>query len=436
MSNIKKIIKNLIPKKNDKQVAPQSYSAKKLGIDTRKLPESVISTLDTLNDAGFEVYLVGGCVRDLLLGMRPKDFDIATNATPEQIIKIYRRSRIIGQRFKIVHAYYKRECFEITTFRRPPSKRFIDSKTGRIVSDNEYGTIVDDAKRRDFTCNALYLNIHKDEVIDFFDGIKSIEKKELIVIGDIAKRFEEDPVRMLRMVRFQAKLDFTISDEIYDQIGVTRHLLNEISPGRRFDEVIKLFCHGDAQFTLELLDDYDLLSCLFASDAVDHYEQHPDLLDIVTRNTDDRVRDNKPVIAAFLFSAILWPVFFKQYNQRSPQGKDINSAFSSACEYAIAQQVNKTSMLRRVSITIREIWWLQFILEKTHTLKTLKLIEQPKFRAAYDFYLIRAEIGEADPEIAKFWTELQETAPSHRRQYVIGQMPANQQKRHRQRSSK
>ena len=397
-----------MPKKT--KIQSRRYSAKQLKLDHDLIDPAAIQAVKQLNNAGYGAYLVGGCIRDLLLGIRPKDFDISTQATPARIQRVFSRSRIIGQRFKIVHVTIRGELLEISTFRQAVKDHHKDRSTGQVLDDNVFGTLEDDAARRDFTVNALYYDVESKQVIDFFDGIKDVRKKQLTLIGDPDIRFAEDPGRILRTVRFQAKFGFKVSDELVEAIYRQKYLLNNIPPARRFDEVLKLFYCGQATKMWRLLNKYDLLPYLFANSKGKRSPQaklSKVITDAALVNTDQRVKQNKPVIGAFIFCAILWPYYHHRFTQLLNSKYDPQEAMVRASEEIISQQLLRTGMLRRVSNTIREIWWLQYRFGKAKKRQYVKILAHPRFRAAYDFLLIRAEVGDVDKQIADLWTDLQ-----------------------------
>ena len=392
------------------KIKPNRYSAKELKFNHDLIDPAAVQAVKQLKNAGYSTYLVGGCIRDLLMDIKPKDFDISTQATPAQIQRVFSRSRIIGQRFKIVHVTIRGELLEIATFRQAVKDHHKDRSTGQVLDDNVFGTLEDDASRRDFTVNALYYDIEARQVIDFFQGIKDVREKKLELIGDPNVRFAEDPGRILRTVRFQAKFDFKVSDELVDAVSLQKYSLNNIPPARRFDEVLKLFYCGQATKMWQLLNQYDLLPYLFVDPEVKNTPQAKlsrAITDAALVSTDQRVRQEKPVISAFMFCAILWPYYHDRFKQLINSKFDPQEAMTRASEEIISQQLLRTGMLRRVSNTIREIWWLQFCLERAKKKQVSKILSHPRFRAAYDFLLIRAEVGDADVKFADDWTKLQ-----------------------------
>lgn len=385
-------------------------------ISRGNISEGALKVLYRLKKAGYEGYLVGGSVRDLLLGREPKDFDVATDADPEEVKALFRNSRLIGRRFRLVHVRFGKEIVEVATFRAHHSQgdegECVD---GRIVRDNVYGTLDEDALRRDFTVNALYYNIQDFSVVDFTTGMADLERGLLRFIGDAETRLREDPVRMLRVVRFAARLGFRVDAEIERLMPRLGELLVDIPPARLFDEVLKLFHYGYALETFELLRHYDLYRRLFpASESMLAREQEgfPRLLIAhALENTDHRVQEGKAVNPAFLFAAFLWEPM-REAMKRLSDDLDEQEAMQEAADEVLAAQVSRVALPRRFSAMVREIWTLQLRLTRTTGKRPTLLLGHPRFRAAYDFLLIRARAGEPVAELAEWWTQFQESDPA------------------------
>lgn len=372
-----------------------------------------------LRDAGHEAYLVGGAVRDLLLGGHPKDFDIATDATPEQVHAIFRSSRIIGRRFRIVHVRFGREVIEVTTFRghhdsdpvdgRLPSRHSRQSDQGLLLRDNVFGTLEEDAVRRDLTVNALYYDSASFAVYDHVHGMRDLEQRCICIIGDPDLRFREDPVRMLRVARFAAKLDFSVAPDTAAAIPRCAKLLAEIPAARLFDEFLKLFFSGSAERTLEELLEHDLLRYLFP-DSDYEIRQDPVAMGLVRaamRSTDQRIQEGKSVTPAFLLAALLWPVADRLADQLRDRGDPPQVAMSNAAQQVIFQAVRTVSIPKRFSMPMREIWEFQQRLEHCQQRKASELVQNRRFRAAYDFLLLREQAGEHTGDVGTWWTEFQ-----------------------------
>ncbi len=381
-----------------------------------------------LKNAGYQAYLVGGGVRDMLLGREPKDFDIATDAQPEQVKDLFRNCRLIGRRFRLAHILFGRDIIEVATFRAQANdESAVDGgievqENGRILRDNVFGTLEEDAWRRDFTINALYYNIEDHSVADHTGGMVDIEAGLLRVIGDPEQRFREDPVRMLRAVRFAAKIGFRIDPESEAKIYELGHLLRDIPAARLFDEVLKLFLGGYALQTFELLRHYDLFEYLFPlteASLAQEEEHFPHILvALALANTDSRIEQNKPVTPAFLYAALLWEPVRQEWLKRQAEGVSQQQALTQAAQIVLAQQLAATSLPRRFSTPMQEIWAMQPRLSKRAGKRAYRLFEHPRFRAAYDFLLLCAEAGEADKEVAEWWTRFQEVDEEERKAMI------------------
>ena len=367
-----------------------------------------------LKKEGFEAYLVGGCVRDMLLGREPKDFDVVTNADPEEIKKIFRNCRLIGRRFRLAHVHFGKEVIEVATFRGKADDqddKQLLSKEGRLLRDNVYGTIEEDVWRRDFTVNALYYNISDFSVVDYVGGMADHAAGVLRFIGDPTIRCKEDPVRMLRAVRFAVKLGFKIAPDCQKAIFAHSSLLSSIPPARLYDEIQKLFLTGNALQMFEMLRQYGLFQILFPAtekSLTEEEEGFPKLFLIkALQNSDNRIADGKTVTVYFLMAAFLWEPLQMTAKAMLKQGVPEFMAFQDAANEVISRQVKITAMPRYITTAIRELWGLQPKFNNRVGLKPARLFEHPRFRAAYDFLLLRAETGGAVPELADWWTRYQ-----------------------------
>jgi poly(A) polymerase len=376
--------------------------------------------VERLRAANYEGYVVGGAVRDLILGAKPKDFDVATNATPEEIKSLFRSARIIGRRFQIVHVRDGREIIEVTTYRGPhQSESSVKSASkqsdkGLLLRDNVYGSLAEDAARRDLTINAMYYDPIDESVLDEMGGNQDIEARLVRILGDPQTRYREDPVRMLRVIRFAARLQFDIESETEAAIGVCGPLLGEIPPARLFDEFLKLFMAGHGRPTLLLLLRYQLLDSL-CPDAALLIEKEPRFKQLVTQamgNTDQRVKDGRHVTPAFLLAALLWPVVQTRANAMVRTGEAISQAIHSAGQQVIAETCQKMSIPKRFSYPVREIWELQPRLERRQSKRVKDLIADRRFRAAYDLLLLREESSESLDNAGKFWEQQQLEYPT------------------------
>ena len=381
-------------------------------ISRSNISQGTLRVLYTLKDAGHEAYMVGGGVRDLLAGIFPKDYDVATSAHPEQVKQLFRSCRLVGRRFLIAHVRAGDEIIEVTTFRGPITDSHERDETGRILSDNVYGSLETDAFRRDFTVNALYYDVRDFSIVDFAGGVDDLRKGLLRLIGDPELRYREDPVRMLRAVRIANKLKFRIEDSTAEPIPRLASLLREIPPARLFDEVLKIFLSRDAVANLEGLRRYGLFSHLvpLTDEALD--ADDPPAKALVTqalRNTAQRIVDDLPVTPAFLFAAMLWPAYSKRIEQLvRKQGHAPPVAQAQAAEEVIAHQQLRIAIPKRFSLPMREIWALQPRFENRRGVRYKRLLEHPRFRAAYDFLLLRSQAGEPGiGELAQWWTQAQ-----------------------------
>lgn len=378
--------------------------------------DNALKVLYRLHNAGFKSHLVGGCVRDLLLSRYPKDFDVATNANPEEIKRLFDNCRLIGRRFRLAHILFGRDVVEVATFRGRDGDDDdvngdrLNTEKGMILRDNVYGDIEEDVWRRDFTMNALYYNIADFSLIDYVGGMQDIRTGIIRLIGEPKQRYREDPVRMLRALRFAAKLGFRIHSDTFSPIHDMGELLTEIPPARLFDEVLKLFHGGDARRTFDFLEQYDLLRYLFP-DTADclqsaSYPFARSLIENTLDNTDERIHGGKSVTPAFLYAAFLWLPLLRRL-KFVPGGSLPNVIeIQKAASHVIQRQVNATAVPRRFTSVMREIWGLQPRMQRYTGKRALQLLHHPRFRAAYDFFCLRGHSGEPIQNRAAWWTEL------------------------------
>ncbi len=411
---------------NDKP-SPRTISSSGHAISLSAISSNAVEIVEELHRAGYQAYLVGGCVRDLLLGRAPKDFDIATDARPQEIKSLFRGCRLIGRRFRLAHVRLNGQIIEVATFRAALSSeedrgddgiRVTDH--GQLLRDNVYGTLDDDATRRDFTINALYYDLQKQLVIDFVGGIADLEREVVRTIGDPWERFREDPVRMLRAVRFASKLGFTIDSDALAATDELASSLHHVPPARMLDEVIKLFHGGCALQTYLQLREFGLFRYLFpfteqCLDAVG-----PNLPHLALANTDKRVQAGKPVIPSFLFACLLWDPLQADIHKLRDGGMEDRRAWHVAATDALRDQAQHVAIPKRFVLQIKDIWGLQPRLERRSPKSIQRLLEHKRFRAAYDFLLLRAELGEIDPTIAQWWTQVQDADPKDRDSMIRG----------------
>ncbi len=388
-------------------------------ISRARISANAVKVLYRLRQAGFRACLVGGGVRDLILGREPKDFDVVTDARPEQLYKLFRNCRLIGRRFRLAHVQFDREIIEVATFRscgegsdsdngcdRHNVKRATD---GRIIRDNAYGSIEEDVWRRDFTINALYYDIENFAVLDYVGGFIDLKAGLIRSIGDPTQRYKEDPVRMLRAIRFAAKLGFHLENDTEAQLYQVGYLLRRISPARLFDEVLKLLISGNAVYTFELLRFYRLLGWLFpgTENYLQKYYQHQSyqktLLNEALVNIESRISSSKSVNPAFLLAALLWEPLKMQRQVLHANGLDDSESLRVAADMVIQEQSRLIALPRRYSLTVREIWEIQQKMTMISGKYPLQILSHPRFRAGYDFLLLRARAGER-AELAEWWT--------------------------------
>ncbi|MGB0664462.1 MAG: polynucleotide adenylyltransferase PcnB [Pontibacterium sp.] len=406
-------------------------------ISRHDLNNNALSVVYNLNDAGHEAYLVGGCIRDLLLGQKPKDFDVATAAHPDVAQKALPRARLIGRRFKLVHVRFGRELIEVATFRAgheadntSKSEHGKQNAAGLIVRDNVYGSITDDAMRRDFTVNALYYNVNDHSVYDYANGYEDIQRRVLRMIGDPQARYREDPVRMLRAARFAAKLGFEVEKKTAKPIPELAHLLKDISPARLFDESLKLFQSGYGTEVYHQLQRFNLFVQLYPlTDAAIKQGDTPAeaLLLRALQNTDKRVQQGKSITPAFLYAALLWyPLTQKLAQIEAQSDMPTMAAFHEAAKQVLMTQVSCTSIPKRFSATIKEIWELQLRFPRRSPKAAATSYEHPRFRAAYDLLILREQSGEDLDGLGQWWTNYQKEHKPPQRQPRRYDKPRNE----------
>ena len=438
---IKKFLQKVFNKKTKAQIAinkadnSQTDTAKRIPAKVHKINKTLISqsalkTCEGLQKAGFEAFIVGGAVRDLLLNYKPKDFDIATDATPEEVNRIFRRSRIIGRRFRLVHVLWGSETIEVSTF-RGHHQADGDGQTadsGRILRDNIFGNLTEDAARRDFTANALYYNAKTEEVLDFHNGVADIKANLLRMIGDPVTRYQEEPVRMLRAVRLSAKLGLKIEKSTQEPIQKLADLLQDVPPSRLFDEMLKLFLSGHAVESIGALRAQHLHHGLLPLlDVVLEQPLGERFVMLALKNTDDRIRVGKSSNPSFLFATLLWHEVLKAWETYKQSHPPI-PALHMAMNEIIDAQAKKLAIHNRFTATMKEIWGMQPRFEQRAGKRPFGVLTHPRYRAGYDFLLLRCESGELPMELGNWWTDfadasgearaamlLPDTAPKKRR---------------------
>ena len=375
-------------------------------INHELISNSALDTLKILKKNNFDAFIVGGAIRDILMDYKPKDFDIATNATPEQVRSIFKKSRIIGRRFKLVHVIYGREIIEVSTFRAKPRQK-IQMSNG-VLKDNEYGSIKEDAERRDFTINALYYDVEDKNLIDFYGGLRDIQDNQLRLIGKPKLRYKEDPIRILRAIRFAAKLKMEIHSETLNEIRSSIDLLKSIPYSRLFDEVMKFFLTGHAQESMVLFKKYNLSNIYFPSLENNNKIFNNFLLQAL-ENTDLRIKNDQSVSPGFLLAVFLWhdvDELFKKYKKKFPHP---SLALNKAIDDVFHEQARIFPIQKRFSIAMSEIWRLQPKFNSTSSKKIYRLLGHPRFRASYDFLLLRCQTLEISESIGLWWTKFIES---------------------------
>ena len=452
---IKKFIEKFLGKKAGPAPAAKRVEVAKAehGIDPRLVDERAVKVVQTLADAGYEAYIVGGAVRDLLVGLRPKDFDVATDATPEQVKGLFRRAFVIGRRFRIVHVVFGRgrqdrglsEVIEVSTFRAVPDANVADQvagnektsrsdlagKThvvdaeGRVLRDNVWGPQIEDAARRDFTVNAMYYDPIREVVVDYHGGIKDVKKKLLRMIGDPVTRYREDPVRIIRAVRFAAKLGFEIEAKTRAPIREMAALLDNVPPSRTFDKMIKLLQTGHALASIVELKKLGLHRGVFpvldvALDEVQRHDGREKFVRAALADTDERVAAGKPVAPSFMLAAMLWHDVQEGWKERQAAGEPPFPALQQAIDSAFDARIGDISGRGKLAVDMREIWMLQPRFERRSGNAVLTLLEQPRFRAGLDFLRLRGAVGEADPALAAWWEALHNAGAEERLRLLDG----------------
>ena len=407
------------------------------GVERDQISYGAQKVTDGLQAAGFDAYVVGGAVRDLLLNRTPKDFDIATDATPEEVRRVFRRSRIIGRRFRLVHVMFGEETVEVSTFRRMIEAE--DAQTdehGRLLRDNEFGDQEQDAARRDFTANALFYDPSTQEIFDYHDGYADTRKHLLRMIGDPETRYREDPVRMLRAVRLSAKLGMTLEPATEAPIAAMKGLLDNVPQARLLDEVLKMLLSGHSLECIQQLHKMNLHHGLLPLlDVIMEQPMGEKFIMLALRNTDERISQDKPVSPAFLFAALLWHEVLAAWNVRLQQGERPLGAMHLAMDEVLAKQRAQLAIPHRVDAVMKEIWLMQQRLEHRTGIRPYRLLEQPRFRAGYDFLLLRCASGEVNDELGLWWDEFQD-ASDERRAEMLQPEGAGEKKRRRRKSRK
>ncbi len=457
---------------------PQIIPRDRHGIGRDRISACALRVTSTLQDNGYKAFVVGGAVRDLLIGRKPKDFDVATDATPEQAAALFRRSRIIGRRFRLVHVMCGQELVETATFRgdgSPPGDTELDAgdafdapevpppprgprssrartetgpgtrqadQHGRLIRDNVFGSQQQDAARRDFTVNALFYDPRAEEIVDYHQGVEDLGKRQIRMIGDPATRYREDPVRMLRAVRFAASIGFEIEASTRAPIRELAPLLSNVPPARLFDEMLKLLLSGGAVACINRLRDDGLHHGLMPMlDVILEQPMGEKFVMLALANTDARINAGKSVSPAFLFASLLWHEVLAQWKRGTEdgpggRGKPPMIALAEAMDTVISSQVEQLAIPRRFTAQMREIWFLQPRFDQRFGRRPFRLLEQERFRSGYDFLLLRCESGEVDAEVGEWWTGFQHAGEAEREEMLLPESVAGKPKRRRSRSAR
>jgi poly(A) polymerase len=440
---IKKYIDKLFGRRTQvthKDARPVIHGKDKHGIRRDDISRCARRTCEELQRAGHATFVVGGAVRDLLLGRKPKDFDVATSATPEEVRSVFRRSRIIGRRFQIVHVLCGAETVETSTFRahfaREPDAENTDEH-GRMLSDNVFGTQAEDAMRRDFTVNALFYDPVKEEVWDYVHGMKDLKARKLVMIGDAATRYREDPVRMLRAARLGAKLGLEIDSRTRAPIATHKHLLENVPQARLFEEILKLLLSGNAVECVRVLRELELHHGLLPllDTALEDPEAGPFAM-AALRATDERLAEGKPVSPAFLLAALLWGQVEKNLRRFESEGQATIPALHAAMHEALDVQRDSLAIPRRFDATMKELWLMQPRFLQRGGQRPHRLLEHPRFRAAYDFFALRAASANAPQEAAAWWERFQDAGPDERERMLVSDETGPKKKRRRRRGAR
>jgi len=426
---IKRLIRRVLGLPSD---AMLRVPREKHGLSREAISPAAAKVCTALREAGFSGYVVGGAVRDLLLGIAPKDFDVATDARPEQVKPLFRRALVIGRRFRLVHVMLGPETVEVSTFRGADPETAEKDEHGRVLRDNVFGTQAEDARRRDFTVNALYFDPVTEEVIDFHGGLADLKKRVLRVIGDPETRYREDPVRMLRAVRLAAKLGLTLDAATREPIRSMALLMERVPPARLFDEMLKLLLSGHASACLRQLREVGLQQGLLPLlDVILEQPLGERFVTLALAQTDERVRAERPVSPAFLFAALLWHEVLAAWKLRQGRGERSIPALESAMDEVLDTQGAKLAITRKLTATMREVWAMQPRFEQRSASRAYRLLEAPRFRMAYDFLALRAASGEVPAELEAWWRGFQSADAETRKAMLLPDTGPRKRRRRR-----
>ena len=430
---IRKLLRRVFRRGDSSSVAaPAVIPLARHGIRHQQVSLGARRTCETLQQAGYKAYVVGGAVRDLIAGIVPKDYDIATDATPEQVRGLFRRARIIGRRFQIVHVMQGGETLEVSTFRAAHDAHTVKDEHGRVLRDNVFGSIAEDAARRDFTVNALYYDPATEAVIDYHHGVADLKQKTLRMIGEPRARYREDPVRMLRAARLAAKLGLMIDPAAKKPIREMAVLLENVPAARLFDEMLKLLTCGHSVKCITQLRDEGLHHGLLPMlDVILEQPMGEKFVMLALANTDQRILQGKGTSPGFLFATLLWHEVLAHWEKLKAKGEAKIPALYQAMDTVLDVQAEKLAITRRIIGDIKDIWALQPRFEARAGKRPYALLEQPRFRAGYDFLLLRAESGEVDMELAEWWTRFQNVDGEKRAEMLMPEQAADKKRRRR-----
>jgi len=426
---IKRFIRRVLglPTENLQRVPREGH-----GLGREAISPSASKVCAALREAGFSAHVVGGAVRDLLLGITPKDFDVATDARPEQIRPLFRRALIIGRRFRLVHVMLGGDTVEVSTFRGADAGTAEKDEHGRVLRDNVFGTQEEDARRRDFTVNALYYDPASEEIVDLHGGLDDLKKRMLRVIGDPETRYREDPVRMLRAVRLAAKLGLTLEAQTREPIRRLAPLMERVPPARLFDEMLKLLLSGHASACLRQLRDVGLHKGLLPLlDVILEQPLGERFVTLALAQTDERVLAERPVSPAFLFAALLWHEVLAAWKMRQGRGERELPALEAAMDEVLDTQCAKLAITRKLTATMREVWAMQPRFEQRSGSRAFRLLEAPRFRMAYDFLALRASSGEVRADLEEWWRAFQNADAESRKAMLLPESGAPKRRRRR-----
>jgi poly(A) polymerase len=432
---IRKLLRRVFSGRSSSSAQPQTVSRSTHGLSRDKITSSARRVTTGLQEKGYTAYIVGGAVRDLLLGLVPKDYDVATNATPEQVRSVFRRSRIIGRRFRLVHVMFGEDTIEVSTFRARQGEVGEDQRAdehGRILRDNVFGTQEEDATRRDFTINALFYDPASEQILDFCDGLADLKARRLRMIGDPDQRYREDPVRMLRAVRLSAKLGLKIESATREPIKTLAPLLANVPSSRLFEEMMKLLFSGHATACLLQLRQEGLHHGLLPMlDVILEQPMGERFVMMALKSTDERVRADKPVSPGFLFAALLWHEVLAAWKVAQEEGLSPMPALFKAMDHVIHVQAEKLSVPRRYGADMKDIWAMQPRFLGRSGRRPYAVLAHPRFRAAYDFLVLRCDSGEVDAEIAEWWENFQKADEDTRKQMLVPDRGPKRRRRRR-----